>query len=70
MSGRHRQRFSANRAASNLATVTHLRAARSAANECTENQISIVEAVAYTLLIAFFAMVALGWFDLMIPWQD
>lgn len=32
------------------------------------NRISMYEVICYTITLVFAAAVALGWFDLMIPW--
>jgi hypothetical protein len=71
MSGKHRQHFSIHAPADcNKVGYTYYHVAKSAASGSTEHQISVVEAIAYTLLIAFLAILALGWFDPMIPWRD
>ncbi len=33
------------------------------------NRLAWPEAIGLTLLIAFWAMVCAGWFDLMLPWE-
>lgn len=35
----------------------------------SRHQISMIEAIGYTVLIAFIAATAEGWFNLMIPWS-
>ncbi|WP_241549110.1 cellulose synthase (UDP-forming), glycosyl transferase family 2 [Gordonia alkanivorans] len=37
-------------------------------NPTNWNRISVWEVVGYTLVILFVAALALGWFDLMLPW--
>ncbi len=38
-------------------------------NPTNWNRISVWEVVGYTLVILFIAALALGWFDLMLPWD-
>ena len=71
MSGRHRRgTLSIVGGAQMNQGVASYRRAHSAATRSTRHQITMVEAVAYTMLIVFVAIIALGWFDLMIPWRD
>ncbi|UKO93374.1 cellulose synthase (UDP-forming), glycosyl transferase family 2 [Gordonia amicalis] len=38
-------------------------------NPTNWNRISVWEVVGYTLAILFIAALALGWFDIMLPWD-
>ncbi|MCZ0911877.1 cellulose synthase (UDP-forming), glycosyl transferase family 2 [Gordonia amicalis] len=39
-------------------------------NPTNWNRISVWEVVGYTLAILFIAALALGWFDIMLPWDS